>query len=564
MREKIEIKLNKETGITLIALIITIIVLVIFAAVSIRAVYNMGIVDYAINGTQNYARAAVAENRMFDSVVAFTERAKITGFAEAEAYSVLLARPDLSNNQASLAALTVARLREEGYDVRDITTVTEAITEVNLSSDSVTLNVGDQYASIDVTYQNSNTSNTKYYIQILGKYYELTITKSGTTIGQEVVDVDSLETNITGENELTASSANTSIATVEVVGNETVKINGITKGSTTVTVSNAGITKTVNVTITNNIKNVTITGATAVNVGENITLMASIAPAGAEGNLTWTSQNGRVTIATSGTQNTTATVTGSSEGNDVIIVRNSQNVQVGSYEIQVTNYIQIVTISSGDESVQSGETIPLTVTINPPLSKGTINIDQHSGNGTVTISPSQIVFNGTTSEATVNVTGDSEGTVTIDAYMSGTDTAYTDFTISVVAATPAAKDISFTVGNIQYKAYEGETWGEWLARNAAEVSLDHYEGTPFGTAWIDGWKTYSGSEIYALWGDGGDYAIMGTEVSSGNDPLSKYIGEDAVYSIYLPVTDEVSVNSSGATVTPADLPLNTLYSFLQR
>ena len=64
--EKMTKLIEKESGITLIALIITIIILVILAAVSVRAVYNMGIVDYAVNGTQNYAKAAVAENQMLD------------------------------------------------------------------------------------------------------------------------------------------------------------------------------------------------------------------------------------------------------------------------------------------------------------------------------------------------------------------------------------------------------------------------------------------------------------------------------------------------------------------
>ena len=44
-------EINKnEKAITLIALIITIIILVVLAAVSIRAITNMGIVGYAVNG----------------------------------------------------------------------------------------------------------------------------------------------------------------------------------------------------------------------------------------------------------------------------------------------------------------------------------------------------------------------------------------------------------------------------------------------------------------------------------------------------------------------------------
>ena len=52
---------KSDKGITLIALIITIIILVILAAVSIRAVYNMGIVGHAIDGTQKYASESKRE-----------------------------------------------------------------------------------------------------------------------------------------------------------------------------------------------------------------------------------------------------------------------------------------------------------------------------------------------------------------------------------------------------------------------------------------------------------------------------------------------------------------------
>lgn len=61
--------LRRENGITLVALIITIIILVILAAVSIAAVYNMGIVNYAINGTQDYATAAKQEEADMDATV---------------------------------------------------------------------------------------------------------------------------------------------------------------------------------------------------------------------------------------------------------------------------------------------------------------------------------------------------------------------------------------------------------------------------------------------------------------------------------------------------------------
>ena len=64
---------NNEKAITLIALIITVIILVILAAVSIRTVYNMGIVGHAINGTAEYVEAAKNENKMMSDTASYIE-----------------------------------------------------------------------------------------------------------------------------------------------------------------------------------------------------------------------------------------------------------------------------------------------------------------------------------------------------------------------------------------------------------------------------------------------------------------------------------------------------------
>ena len=53
--------MKKERGITLVALIITIIILVILVAVSINAAYNSGIINYAVNGAENYIEGAKRE-----------------------------------------------------------------------------------------------------------------------------------------------------------------------------------------------------------------------------------------------------------------------------------------------------------------------------------------------------------------------------------------------------------------------------------------------------------------------------------------------------------------------
>ena len=66
--------MRREKGITLIALIITIVVLVILAAVSVREITNMGIIGKATNGVSEYEQAAMEENRMLDETANFLDR----------------------------------------------------------------------------------------------------------------------------------------------------------------------------------------------------------------------------------------------------------------------------------------------------------------------------------------------------------------------------------------------------------------------------------------------------------------------------------------------------------
>ena len=80
---------KEERGITLIALIITIIILVILAAVSIRSVYNMGIVNHAINGTAEYIEQSQKEEKIMDDTGAFLNET-IAGLKSTDYSSTIL------------------------------------------------------------------------------------------------------------------------------------------------------------------------------------------------------------------------------------------------------------------------------------------------------------------------------------------------------------------------------------------------------------------------------------------------------------------------------------------
>lgn len=56
--------LRQEKGITLVALIITVIILVILAAVTIISLQNSEMIKYAVEGTQNYDKAQGEEERI--------------------------------------------------------------------------------------------------------------------------------------------------------------------------------------------------------------------------------------------------------------------------------------------------------------------------------------------------------------------------------------------------------------------------------------------------------------------------------------------------------------------
>ena len=122
-------KLKRQSGITLIALIITIIILVILAAVSIRAVTNMKIVDYAVNGAENYAKAGKAENKTLDDTVSFIDEAvaKIENATQADYSAEILAQTN-------------------GQDVRGIWTQT-----LTLSNGTKALPLGPSFTA-DETY----------------------------------------------------------------------------------------------------------------------------------------------------------------------------------------------------------------------------------------------------------------------------------------------------------------------------------------------------------------------------------------------------------------------------
>lgn len=76
--------LREEKGITLVALIITIIVLIILAAVTIMSFKDSNLINTAVNGTINYANAQSYEQQTMDDLYT-TLSQKINAVEKAQA-----------------------------------------------------------------------------------------------------------------------------------------------------------------------------------------------------------------------------------------------------------------------------------------------------------------------------------------------------------------------------------------------------------------------------------------------------------------------------------------------
>ncbi len=73
MENKRKARIRQERGITLMALIITIIVLVILATITIGTVYTLGIIQMGTQGAKNYANSAIKENEILNETTAYVE-----------------------------------------------------------------------------------------------------------------------------------------------------------------------------------------------------------------------------------------------------------------------------------------------------------------------------------------------------------------------------------------------------------------------------------------------------------------------------------------------------------
>ncbi len=170
---------SKNTkGITLIALVVTIVVLLILAGVSI-------VVLFGDNGIIKTAKSSTLQTKFAE----IEERANI-------AYADLNTKKYAEGNPSKVITMAEVkqRLEEEKYHIKQVALGENAITGIELEPKSITIGKGET-ATIDVIFK-GNDEKLAYYAQVEEKYYpisiengHISIDKTNGKLQQEIEDV---------------------------------------------------------------------------------------------------------------------------------------------------------------------------------------------------------------------------------------------------------------------------------------------------------------------------------------------------------------------------------------
>ena len=221
-------KLRKlENGITLIALVVTIVVLLILATVSISMLTGE-------NGIITQAQKAKLETKISE----IEEQANVI-------YSDLSVEKYTEKIEDITMLDIVLQLKEKGYQIEQIVTSGREVTGISINPTNISL-ATEGISEITVTYEGSTTEVNEYYALISGKYYKMIFTNNGVKLERTPSDVS----GSTDTEELTATSSDTSYVTVEgIEGNIITLKGGSGVGTATITVKYGSYEKTCTVSV---------------------------------------------------------------------------------------------------------------------------------------------------------------------------------------------------------------------------------------------------------------------------------------------------------------------------
>ena len=273
-------KLNK--GITLIALVITIIILLILAGISISSLTGSGLFKKA------------------QEVTKVSELKEIEEFARISYMERQL--DEITEGKATTIAGVISDLKEKGYTIKEIVTGENSIIGISLRDDEIMM---EKETTETITYEIVYAEGTiRYFIEVQGKDYEVLFNNGAITVKTEESNID--ETEIV-KTEITVDSKDANIvnATVEENAEKIVLKSGATGGiiEVTITETNSNVTKTFNVIVKEPATSFTVTPTEVTVMRESTTkLTATVEPSNATDKITWSSSDESIaTVSEDGT-----------------------------------------------------------------------------------------------------------------------------------------------------------------------------------------------------------------------------------------------------------------------
>jgi hypothetical protein len=242
---------------------------------------------------------------------------------------------------------------------------------------------------------------------------------------------------------LSATSGNNGVASAVIVGTNIVRVNGVSGGSTSITVrandNKGGIaTTSFNVTVVpppspNNAPTISAIGNQMVDVGNSTDVTAQTNDADGDPVSLSTTTN-PTGIASISVNSSVLTVTGDSAGTTTVTVTASD----GTDSVQTTFNVTVnapagnnaPTISAiGPQNVTEGTTFDLNVSAN--------DIDGDPLTYSATFNPGGVASQSSVNGSVITISGDSAGVTTVTVTVDdGTDSATTDFSLTVDAPAP--------------------------------------------------------------------------------------------------------------------------------
>ncbi len=224
MRKK-NVLFCKDNGITLVALVITIIILLILAGITINSLTNSGLFGKAQEATR------------------ISELKEIEEFARISYMERQL--DEITEGNAATIAGVISDLREKGYTIKEVAGGTNSVTGVKLNKSEISMG---KNATEELIYEYEYASGTtvRYFVEVDGKDYEIIFNNGEitvSTIATNLEDMDKLP-------EVIVTSSNSNI--IEVSKPEEGKIVLTSKnngGTVTITVTCGGQSQTCTVTV---------------------------------------------------------------------------------------------------------------------------------------------------------------------------------------------------------------------------------------------------------------------------------------------------------------------------